>query len=111
MLGPLSFSSHLARLRRSSLPFFALLSCGSPVTPAPSVPVTVAPAIPPSEELWPPPLLIESSVDALPQAPAFPDQCGQGAEDDVCYPPEEFAKEACGGYAKPAVALKLFAKG
>jgi len=35
----------------------------------------------------------------------------RGIGADVCSPPDDFGKEVCGGYAKPGVALKLFAKG
>src|SRR5216684_3693450 len=100
-----------ARARNLLLLAPLVASCGSAPKPVAAAPRLVEPAISPTEELSPPPLTIESSNAAEPESLAFPERCGEGAGDDVCSPPEEFTQEMCGGYAKPALALRLFANG
>src|SRR5262245_28414874 len=82
-----------------------LASCGS--TPKPAQ----APAVALTEELSPPPLAIEAEVAQPPTSLAIPSQCGGENAEGICGPPIPFVKDVCGGYARPDVALLLFAKG
>ena len=43
--------------------------------------------------------------------PTPPDGCAPGNAEGICSPPPGFVRRACGGFAKPDLALVLFAKG
>jgi len=99
---------------RSVVPFacFVLASCAAAPTPPAEAPPT-------SEELTAPPLAIEScdargcEPDVVPASStlAIPSQCGDDNAAGICGPPTPFVKDVCAGFAKPDIALVLFAKG
>jgi hypothetical protein len=88
-------------------------SCGAPAAPA------RAPEI--SNEERPPPALVAESetppeptgatTPPEPTISTIPNQCSNENAAGICSPPSGFAKEVCGGFAKPDLALVLFAKG
>jgi hypothetical protein len=92
------------------------MSCAplpKPAETAPAPPVAsnevVSPPVPPPPPAATPPLVIESAAADAPSE--FPTECSADAAEGVCAPPAAFVREVCGGYAKPDVALVLFAKG
>jgi hypothetical protein len=105
-------SSSLAFKPRTSvfLVFFAI-ACGSAPVPPAAPPVRTdepAPSPPPAieavEEPTPAPV-------AAPTSPVVPMTCADDNAEGICAPPSVFVKDVCGGFAKPDVALALFAKG
>jgi len=87
-------------------------SCGSPAAPA-RAPETS------NEEVSPPPSNVASDAprksagEAAPEPTStpLPNQCSNENAAGICSPPSGFAKDVCGGFAKPDIALVLFAKG
>jgi hypothetical protein len=83
---------------------FVSASCGSPATPARAPEIS-------NEELSPPALIVESKEAPEPASSTLPNECSSENAAGICSPPSGFAKDVCGGFAKPDVALVLFAKG
>jgi hypothetical protein len=48
---------------------------------------------------------------AAPASAALPTDCGGENSEGICAPPKLFVTDVCGGFAKPDIALALFAKG
>ncbi len=71
----------------------------------------------PSEEVSPPPIAIQAEdepaapVVALSTTMALPNTCSDDNAEGICGPSSHFVGDVCGGFAKPDVALVLFAKG
>jgi len=102
--------SSLAFLLRTEpwLAWWVLASCGAPPKPAqPPAPP------PPAEDPSPLPVAEEEEKTAEPSSPiaSFPDRCADDNAQGICSPSLAFARDVCGGYARPEVALALFAKG
>src|SRR4051812_39643348 len=77
-----------------------------PETPPEPPPVEVEPSPPP-------PVADEPEKAAEPPSPviSFPERCADESAPGICSPPLAFARNICGGFARPEIALKLFAKG
>src|SRR5262245_48651424 len=94
-----------SRVRRNPWLISALLgACAVPPKPA-EAPVA-------TEELSPPPLVVETEVVPPPPSTlAVPTQCGGENAEGICGPLLAFVKDLCSGSTKPDIALMLFAKG
>jgi hypothetical protein len=87
-----------------TLASIGLASCAAPAKPAepPASP-------PPPQELDPAPAPVAAVVEPE-SAPSLPDHCAEENADGICAPPGTFVHDICNGFAKPDVALALFAK-
>jgi hypothetical protein len=99
---------------RSAIAILGAAACSAPAKPPQPPPVA-------TETLAAPPVAIEPErerddratpePEPEPARVAFPTECSGEGADGVCSPPARFVKVVCGGFAKPDVALLLFAKG
>jgi hypothetical protein len=99
-----------ARALAFSLAAFVTMSCAAPPKPveSPPKPIESPPAPILTEELAPPPPVVEP--ESAPAPMVFPSACADDNAEGICGPPIHFVKDVCNGFAKPDVALMLFAK-
>jgi hypothetical protein len=93
------------------LALWVLGSCAAPPRPPESPPEPPAVA----EEASPSPAVSdeepEKAAEPRPSIVSFPDRCTDESAPGICSPPLAFARDICGGFARPEIALTLFAKG
>src|ERR1051325_2335717 len=75
----------------------------SPEPPAVAQEAPASPLVEEEEE--------KAAVPTPPPVASFPDRCADEGAPGICSPPLTFARDICGGFARPEIALKLFAKG